>query len=547
MSFNSNNPLSYLGLPETDVPQIIVSKRNPGVNDINHKLGDLWINYISQSFWGLCGLGGGIANWQNFGASGSLSTITPDVGGAVSPIAGNINLFGSPDLLFTAGVGTITSTNLLKITQFVVGHSQAPYTSIQAAVNAAALAGGGVVAIRAGTYIENVTMAANVSITGFSGISESPITVIRGTVTASYTGDATLCNICIEENAATPLVVSGAAVMTLAVQNCTIISTNSDAISINNTNAQVQFIYSLCTQLGTFAHINVVNGQFVTLYSIYGDPNSSATASLVSGGLIFIIGGLLNLGVRGTGGFCLIYDVLMQPKNVIPVDCQGTSAMFCFNSVLVAPAGLSAMNVTGFAASANYCTMDSTALFVISGNSNFNFDIISFDANDGIDPALLTVARTVRPFSTSAPTNVTAVRGLCSFSSNDFNVDSQGFVSMGPVGTPSLTVGVATATLMTIPIPVNSAIEVSASVAGYEAAGSSGAGGTIFGLAKKAGAGTGALVGTPTVTTYLSAPLVAATIAMVIDGGGDNVLIQSTGVALLTISWKASATTVVVP
>jgi len=524
-------------------PAPIKSKREPTTSDLGYPIGQVWVNTVAGHYWVLIRTGSGIAVWQNLGPSGGgLATLTGDIGGAVSAVANNINLLGSPDISFrNGGAGTMTATDLVKITPYVVAASDAPYTSIQAAVNAASAAGGGVVAIRPGTYVQNVNMLPNVSICGFSGINIHPITIIQGTVTANYVGNATLYNIAIQENVGTPLVVSGAGIMTLAVENCTVISTNSTAFSINNSNVQVQFLNSLCIQNGAFGHLNVANGQMISLYCIYGDPNSLALSSTMSGGLIYFIGGLLNLGIQSTGGLCLINGAIIQPKNVIPIDCQGAGAIFVFSSTMLAPNGLAGVNCQGFAVSLNYCTVDAGPPFAVTGNGTFNYDLISFDNNDQLDPALGTVARSVRPFATSAPNNVTAVRGLSSYNSDDFTVDIQGFVTLGTGKQTVNTIGAVTQTVLTIPVPVFSCMQVSVEVAGFESTTPAGAVISIIGGAQKGGAGTAALVGVPTIVTKLDAALAAASVSMVIDGAGDNILIRVTGVVGLTINWAAKS------
>lgn len=105
-SISSSNPLSYLGLPETDVPQVTIAKRTPTGNDLEgRKFGDLWVDVIATAMYAFVGASGGQAIWIFLGASpGTLSTLTGDVGGAVSPSAGNINLQGG-------GTGAIQFSN----------------------------------------------------------------------------------------------------------------------------------------------------------------------------------------------------------------------------------------------------------------------------------------------------------------------------------------------------------------------------------------------------------------------------------------------------
>lgn len=117
-------------------------------------------------------------NSSGGGGGGGVNTLTGDTGGAVSPDgSGNINVLGQPDINVAGnpGTNTLTWTDLTKITPYVVDGSetagtQVAYSTIQSAVNAAQLAGSGIIYIRPGTYIENVTISQpNIYLVGMIG------------------------------------------------------------------------------------------------------------------------------------------------------------------------------------------------------------------------------------------------------------------------------------------------------------------------------------------------------------------------------------------
>ena len=118
----------------------------------------------------------------------------------------------------------------------------APYQTVQAGINAANLAGGGTVAIRKGTYVENITLQPNVDLVGFSGINPSPDTVISGTVTASYTGNATITNMGFSENVGSPIQIGGAGSMNLYMVNCVVNTVNTPIITQNNASSGIGHI-----------------------------------------------------------------------------------------------------------------------------------------------------------------------------------------------------------------------------------------------------------------------------------------------------------------
>jgi hypothetical protein len=89
-------------------PGVIVSQRAPTGND-KAEIGTIWIDQPSNIVYILTSIVNNQANWQISGGGGFvISTLTGDVGGPVSPIAGNININGTQGALFTGTPGTLT-------------------------------------------------------------------------------------------------------------------------------------------------------------------------------------------------------------------------------------------------------------------------------------------------------------------------------------------------------------------------------------------------------------------------------------------------------
>lgn len=118
----------------------------------------------------------GIANTKG-GGTGNVQTLTGNTGGPVGPTGNNINVIAQYTNTVSGNPGTSTLTITptsrgYPITPFVVGPATfAGYQTVQSAVNAAEAAGGGIVYIQPGTYIENVTMTQNVHLVGLVGSS----------------------------------------------------------------------------------------------------------------------------------------------------------------------------------------------------------------------------------------------------------------------------------------------------------------------------------------------------------------------------------------
>lgn len=104
MSFNNSNPLSYLGIKETDPPQLIKSNRNPAATDFKYDIGDIWINELAQISYILVSKLAGVATWALISPGASdVDTIN-----ALPPVAGNITIAGGTNLTDVNAGNTVT-------------------------------------------------------------------------------------------------------------------------------------------------------------------------------------------------------------------------------------------------------------------------------------------------------------------------------------------------------------------------------------------------------------------------------------------------------
>jgi len=146
----------------------------------------------------------GLNNTQNSPPPpGSVIELTGNTGPAVPPDgSGNINVVGA--ILYTtdgnAGTHTLTinpRVNAYPITPYVVGPvGAAGYQTIQAGLDAAHAAGGGIVYVQPGTYTENLTLYSDTEVVGTPGNSDfattGNCTIISG-VHTSYNRKFCIC------------------------------------------------------------------------------------------------------------------------------------------------------------------------------------------------------------------------------------------------------------------------------------------------------------------------------------------------------------------
>lgn len=101
----SYNPTASVGIKQLNPPELWFRSRNPLTSDyLNYDLGDIWINSPAKTVWILVNKLAGVATWDGIGGGGlTVETLTPDTGGAVTPIANNININGGLNISTMTG------------------------------------------------------------------------------------------------------------------------------------------------------------------------------------------------------------------------------------------------------------------------------------------------------------------------------------------------------------------------------------------------------------------------------------------------------------
>lgn len=129
-------------------------------------------------------------------AGGSSTQINTGSGNAV-PAAGIIQLANSTGLIGSAADNTLTLSNQRYENDIVFGSTDCAYATLQDAIDAAILAGGGTVRIREGVYNGDITLGNDVILCGAGatdGVNVGAGTIINGTITIP--NGTTYCSIC---------------------------------------------------------------------------------------------------------------------------------------------------------------------------------------------------------------------------------------------------------------------------------------------------------------------------------------------------------------
>ena len=160
------------------------------------------------------------------------------------------------------------------------------FSTIASALSAAS--SGDTIFIRPGTYTENITLKAGVNLTAFGsdgiasgqGANITPNVIIKGTVTASFTGSATLCGIQLETNGAAALVNSGTNAANLILTNCSVYANDATGMNLTGTLTNFTF-YTCCFNSSSTNSLFTVYGNIDFQSCIFG-LSASASASTVS-------------------------------------------------------------------------------------------------------------------------------------------------------------------------------------------------------------------------------------------------------------------------
>lgn len=364
------------GLPQPNftgyAPASIIAKRSPTSLDVGYPIGQLWVNKASGNAFQLTQVSGGSATWVNTGVSpsGSVDTLTGNTGGAISPSAGNINIVGGSGLSVAGSGSTLTinrTGNDFPITPYVVGPiGQAGYQTIQSAVNAANIAGGGTVYVQDGTYTENLTLYDAVQIVGTCAFRTPNACTIIGVHTPPATGKFSFTNVTLQS--ATSIFNSAVAgTAQLIVADCQVNVTNGYLFNVVNWTGILE-TWNTDTSGGTNdGGVNNTGGSTVYIYSSGIGAGSGNTMNVT--GTILSSESNFYCPVNFQGGANIQIDFAEFVK---PITFSGSAAgLICNSRITTDPDTAIHMNSSGVIKILS-TTIDSSAVPVIDGTATLN-------------------------------------------------------------------------------------------------------------------------------------------------------------------------------
>lgn len=233
------------------------------------------------------------------------------------------------------------STNNYGPCKFIVDASAAngTHTTIAAAITSAS--SGDTIFIRPGTYTEDITLKAGISITSFDTEPYTPNVIILGKCTLTVAGSVSLSGIQLKTNGDFCVSVTGSAASILNLIDCYINCNNNTGIQYTTSSASSGInLYGCSGNLATtgialYSHSSA--GQILFNVPVCNNTGNSTTASSNSSGFVTIFGGAMPIpfSTSSTGAITL-NNVFINTSttNTTCLTTAGTGVSNIANSVL---------------------------------------------------------------------------------------------------------------------------------------------------------------------------------------------------------------------
>lgn len=308
--------------------------------------------------------------------SSVLETLTPDSGGAISPIAGNINVLGqlsitSPVMYTTQSpAGTMNIEDRSYITRYVVDPSstagvRGTYTTIQAAVNQAVADGATIsnmkmIFIRTGLYNENVAIPNNATLV-FVGESQ------RGAVT---TGAWTFGTSCIVEYYHIDFLTAGAfysltlPTITAHFNDCNFDGLNVASGAVNTTGNGDAIRFYNCF-FGNFAPLLLAGTHGIDGIKFFGCECSNKPITVSGGCQVYFENCDLKSIILADNGICNLFSCRVLDTTAASGCISGTSTLTqsVYSTTLI-PGTVDAITATAtFNCGGNICSSSTHKLY----------------------------------------------------------------------------------------------------------------------------------------------------------------------------------------
>ena len=361
---------------------------------------------------------------------GSVLDLKGNDGISVGPDgSGVINVLGETLYTTRGNAGSHTlfidpRVNAYPITPFVVGPvGSAGYQTIQAGINAANAAGGGLIFIQSGTYTENLTLYTNLTLMGDSEQS----TFIVGTHTPPSSGTLNLFRIGFS---GTNAILSSSAAGTTAIimEDCSVNVTNGWTFDLLNWvspgSVAVDDIGPFGTNDGFFR--NTGGAGFYSFFA--GIGNGTANSLTISGSSI-INGGNVGCPISLQTGSSFTFDSSFYSQTI---TLSNNSTGSITNCRLGPETGAALTMSSSGSLKISSTIIDSSNNPAISGAGvgTLTYSDLVFLNNASFAGTLTLATVSWQPYSRAIAASDGTKVGTSAFNSSQFTVDTSGFVSL---------------------------------------------------------------------------------------------------------------------
>lgn len=281
------------------------------------------------------------------------------------------------------------STNTFGVAKWVVSAdaTQGTHTTIAGALTSAS--SGDTIFIRNGTYTENLTLKAGVNLTaldGDSSLNKNSTTFnvkIIGKATATFTGNCSISNICLQTNSDFCLVVSGTNATKVLLNSCFINSISTTAVSLtSNGGSVIQFNYCFGNLDATGAYFAATSGGIVIFGGQFANEANSTVTNTFAGSSFQITNTIFLSPVATSGGSSIgVRDSLIGTVNTTGVALTGTSGLSADRSEFSTGTASAVSVGAGCTASIFNTEISSTNTNAITGAGSITYSALVFTSS----------------------------------------------------------------------------------------------------------------------------------------------------------------------
>lgn len=280
------------------------------------------------------------------------------------------------------------STNTFGVAKWVVSPdaTQGTHTTLTAAI--ASASSGDTILVRDGTYTEDWTGKAGVTVVALNG-EDSPAVTLVGTITYSDAGQFTITGCRLQTNSSFFLVVSGSSASDVNIENCYLNCLNNTGISFTSSSSSALIHISNSNgDIGTTG-ISLFSQSSTGVLSIsnlsISNSGNSTTPSMISAGLFGSTYSSLSfpLATSGTGGFASLYTAFSNSSTnatCLTIDGSG-GAVSRYDAFLSGSASAISVSTT---ITIIHSDIDSSNTNSITGAGTITYGTVDFSGSSRV-------------------------------------------------------------------------------------------------------------------------------------------------------------------